>query len=446
MVVSLNNLVRLLILITVFISFIFLRISLIFVYPLIVLFLFYALNLRLKVSHIFLITGFIVVGLISSSMEGLFLSNYFFSEYLILPLFVFLISKIHPRDSFTDVNFFDYFIKVSTVVLIIVNISAFIYAQFIVDTGVQNYEDAFTGLYGEAGFGSHSLSVINLGFSVFFLYRKAYLKFLFFLICGVMGYYGLGLIVFVLALLLLYATKFFKYWRVILMLVIAGLAVVWFINKFNARNLDYIRKNLEQTMLVFENYDYDEEMQKAQELKVTEIPRFLIFLDGAQKRFFSNPKVGLLGTSPGGYNSRTAFYLNGDFVQNKFLLEHFDNQTVYHEEDIFPLLNRELISRPFNDGTRNQTFSSIIAIFMEYGIFLGLIFWVMFYNKIRGIARCEPDSARSLYIKFLSIYLLLILFVQNYLEYPEIVLPFILLIKLAEVDRINNSKIMVNAT
>lgn len=437
MAISFRSLSRILIATTILLSFLFLRITLVFIYPILALLLFYVLGLKIGLSRFLLALAFVILGFISSWVEGLFFSNFFFSEYIILPLFLFLISDVKLRDGLRNQELFSYFMKTATAVLVVVNISAFIYAQFIVDTSVQNYEDAFTGLYGTAGFGSHSLSIINLGFSIYFLYKREYFKFLFFILCGVMGYYGLGLLVFIMAMLLVYSTRILRYWKAILTLMVAGLAMLWFINKFNARNLDYIKKNLSQAMLVLDDYDYDTEMKKAEEFKVTEIPRFIVFLDGAQKRLFGDPKVAFLGTSPGGYNSRTAFYLNGDFVQNQFLLDHFNNRTIYHQEDVFPLLNRELIRRPFNDGTRNQTFSSLVAVIMEYGIVIGLIFWVLFYRKIRRIAAMETARPKREFIRFLSIYLMLILSVQNYIEYPEIVFPFILLIKLSEVDSVN---------
>ena len=80
---------------------------------------------------------------------------------------------------------------------------------------------------------------------------------------------------------------------------------------------------------------------------------------------------------------------------------------------------------------------------MEYGAILGLLFWLLFYKKIRSIAKVQLAKPKREYIRFLSIYLMLIMFVQNYIEYPEIVFPFILLIKLAEVDTVNTAPVTV---
>ena len=441
MVISYKNIARVFISLTIIISFLFIRRSLIVLYPIIALVLFYVLGMKITAKQVLIILAFVVLGFISSWMEGLFLSNFILSEYLILPLFIFLISKVNVRPGLVNAELFKWFIKGAIFLLVVVNISAFIGSIFFPDTSIHTYEDTFTGLYGTAGFGSHSLSIMNLGFSAYFLYRKEYFKFVFFVLCGVLGYYGLGLMVFIAALLVMYSTKLLQNWKTILVLLIAGLAMLWFINKFNPNNLNYIRVNIERTMLVLDDYDYEVELQRSKEYKVSMIPRFIIFLDGAQKRLFSDSKVATLGTSPGGYNSRTAFYMNGDFAQNKFVLDHFNNQTIYHEEDIYPLLNRELIKRPYNDGTRNQTFSSIVSVILEYGIFLGVLFWAMFFRKIRSIASQVDQKPQREFIRFLSVFLMMILFVQNYLEYPEIIFPFILLIKLAEVDHINKSKL-----
>jgi hypothetical protein len=93
---------------------------------------------------------------------------------------------------------------------------------------------------------------------------------------------------------------------------------------------------------------------------------------------------------------------------------------------------------PWNDGTRNQPFSSIIAIFLEYGFFIGCGFFLLFIQKIKAIKKQTKFVAYKNYIKFLTIFILLLLLVQNYMEYPEIILYFILVIKLIDIDNAND--------
>jgi len=373
------------------------------------------------------------------------LSNLLLSYYLLVPPYIFLVSKPSSKSTGFRIKLFDYYIKYASLILVVVNISAFIYSQFIVDMNSHNHEDVFTGLYGASGLGAHSLSIINLCFSAYYLYKKAYWKFLFFLLCGVLGFYGLGLMIFVLTFLVMYSSRLLRYWKAIISMLIVGAAVIIFIKKFNAQNLNYIEKNLSKAALVFEDYNYDGEIQKSRDMQITEIPRFITFMDGARKRFFGEIKVFLLGASPGSYNSRTAFYLNGDFVSNKFIKTHFNNRTEYHKEDIYPLLNWELLKKPYNDGTRNQVFSSIIAIFLEYGFLVGGFFLLSFFFKIGQIQKETINHEKKEYLKFLGVFILLLLFFQNYMEYPEILLPMILSIKLLEVDAAKSKPDFENA-
>ncbi|SFR36405.1 hypothetical protein SAMN04490243_1131 [Robiginitalea myxolifaciens] len=421
------------------ISLSFLRATLIFLYPVLACCLAYLFRQKLDRESALFLVGFLILAFLSSWISGGYFFNLAVSLYLILPVWIFLRARVTPSPGFAGQPLFDQCMNYFALILAVVNVSALIYSQFIVNTGISNYEDAFTGLYGHGGFGSHTLSLVNLGISVYFLDRKAYLKFAFFLLSGIMGFYGLGLLIFLASLGILYFSQILKYWKVLLVLLICGFIGFGFISLFNARNLDYIEKNIAQSLLIFESYDYQEEMQKSAEMKITEIPRFLTFLDGASQRVTASPKNALLGVAPGGYNSRTAFYLNGDFVQNEFLLQNFQIQTPAHTEDIFPLLNRELIQRPFNDGTRNQTFSSFVSVLLEYGLLAGGGFLLLFFLGIRRVARMYQGSGPANYIRFLGIYLFVLFLAQNYLEYPEVVFLFLLVVKLAEVDAANNN-------
>ena len=407
-------------------------------YPFVVLLLFIVLKLKISQSDLFFVLTMTLVAIASSLLEGLYFPKFFFSLYLILPSFLLVVSRTSYLSSLKGSSLFNGFFKKSSILLILVNISAFIYYYFIVDTSVHNYEDSFTGLFGRAGFGSHTLSLINLVFSVFFLYTKRIWHFIFFLVCGVMGFYGLGLVMFAVTFLFLYASEIFKQWKALLAVFATFLVIGLVINTFNARNLKYIEKNIEKAMLVFDSYDYNDEMTKSKRLEVTEIPRFITFLDGTQKRFFRDFKVLALGTGPGGYNSRTAFYFNGDFVQNEWFKNNFADRSKYHEEDILPLLNRELTKRRFNDGTRNQTFSSIIAILLEYGVFIGGYFLFRFFFKLKSIKNRVSSVKHKKSLDFLFLFTIVIMAFQNYLEYPELILPIILFFKFSEIDIVNN--------
>ena len=433
-----HKLINLLLIITALFCLLFLRQFLMFVYPLLVFLIFVVLKLKVTTKQFLFLSLLFVVTLISSYLDGFFIENYIFSLYLILPTFIFLTSKVtrffYMEEELLFKKFFNYF----TIILAIVNVSAFIYSQFLISPD-QNFEDSFTGLYGSAGLGSHTFSIINLCVCVYYFYNKKILKFLLFLICGVFGFYGLGLMAFIAAFSLVFLTNILKHWKAILLTFGSVLIVMLSIYLFNPKNFRYLEKNINYAQLAIDDYSYQEEMDKVNENLITRVPRFITFLDGAQKRLFSDSKVFFIGTSPGGYNSRVAFFFNGDFMSNKLIKNSFNNRTKYHQVDVYPLLNRTLLERPYNDGTRNQTFSSITTMIMEYGVIIGGIFLVWFFVKIKRIRKQThtTDKALSQYVKFLGFYLFILFFVQNYLEYPEIVLPIILFIKLIDIDNHN---------
>lgn len=412
----------------------FLRPMLIFIYP--ALFIFFTLGLRFKVTtaQLFVFSFAVIISFISMLYEGFFLLNYFTSLYLILtPLFI-LTLKPPVINKKNDYNYFDSFFKIFAKVLFVVNISAFIYA-IIVLSSARYPDDVFTGLYGKSGFGSHSLSLINTAVSIYYLFIKDIKRFVFFFICGVLGFYGLGLIIMVVSACIFSIPYVVKS----LGLLIKGIAIssllVFIMYSVNPKNIDYIVLNVTDALKVFTDYSYDEEMDKVNNYKRTYVPRFITFVDGTRKLFFSDTKVFLFGASPGTYNSRTAFYLNGDFLQSKFVKKYFSENTTYHEKYVKPLLNRKLITLVrWNDGTRNQPFSSIISILVEYGfvISIGLIFIV--YSSVRKIIKSTKDDPKKKYVKFLVIYVLLLLLVQNSLEYPEIILFFLIVFKLIHLD------------
>ena len=87
-----------------------------------------------------------------------------------------------------------------------------------------------------------------------------------------------------------------------------------------------------------------------------------------------------------------------------------------------------------------QTFSSIISVIFEYGFFIGILYLLWFFNKIKKIRMKTAVNNKPLsqYIKFLGFYLFILFLVQNYLEYPEIVMPIVIIIKAIEIDNFNN--------
>jgi hypothetical protein len=92
------------------------------------------------------------------------------------------------------------------------------------------------------------------------------------------------------------------------------------------------------------------------------------------------------------------------------------------------------------DGFRNQPFSSILAFLGEYGLIFTLVFFYLYYRYYRRVANLYRSQERSAdllvyfrFFKFLIILLPLLLLIDNYYEYPEIMLLVIVGIKFAHV-------------
>ena len=370
-------------------------------------------------------------------IEGFFILNYLVSIYLIFTPFLILTLKPKANKHGLNDKHFITFFNIFTTVLIIVNISAFLYAIVVLSTAAYP-DDVFTGLYGKNGFGSHSLSLINSVVCVYYMFNKKIKRFIFFFVCSILGFYGLGLVIFLVAIIIFSLPYLVKKIGLILKGIAISTILLAVINTVNPKNIDYILLNFRDVFKVFTTYDYYDEMERANNFERTFVPRYFTFIDGTRRLFFSDAKVFLLGTSPGTYNSRTAFYLNGDFLRNDFVERHFSENTTYHEEFVKPILNWKLLkSSRWNDGTRNQPFSSIVSVFLEYGIIIGFLFFTLLYRRIIKIKKLSDEIAIKNYVTFLIVFLLLLLTFQNYLEYPEILLYFIMAFKLIEIDNVN---------
>ncbi len=417
------------------VSLTFFRQLLILLYPVFVFFIIVTFHFKITKNTILTTLIITVTSVISVAMEGNYFPNLFFSFLVVMPTVFFLTTKPpNHKNKLTNTRFFEKFFSVFTRVLVIINMSAAIYAVIVLATATYP-DDIFTGLFGKGGVGAHTLSVINFLVSVKYFFDQQYKKFTFFFICGILGFYGQGLFIFILAFGMALLPVFAK--NVLLIIKIALLSIGFFIiiYSINPGNFDYLNKNIAYAKLIFTEYDYDKEIKKINNYERTFVPRYFTFVDGSLRLFLSKPKVFLLGTSPGTYNSRVAFYLNGDFISNTFLRKHLKYVSSYHKERVYPISNRTYLKKtPWNDGTRNQPFSSIISLLAEYGIISGLIILFLFFNSILTIKNKLKNSNKRKYFSFLFYYSLLLFAFQYYFEVVEFMLPLLLFVKLTELD------------
>lgn len=156
-------------------------------------------------------------------------------------------------------------------------------------------------------------------------------------------------------------------------------------------------------------------------------PRKLIAWLSYFSLIHEDPIKIITGVGPGTFNSRAAFILNGDYSSLKFIPTSY---SIIHFQTIMPLWSSEILSKAYQDGSMNQPFSSVLAILAEYGL-LAIAIIAYSLSKLRNKAcksAAENNKEKIFYINASFIFILLIGVFDNIYEYPEIVLPFFLLI------------------
>ncbi len=356
-------------------------------------------------------------------------SNNFLSLYFIVPVVVVFFSRIRIPDE----DYLAFFLKVITVILIANNIIALF--QLIKNP---SDDDSFNGFYGTHGLGLHTLSIVNfiVSFYYFIFYnqnkRKKYLILgVFFLVSAVLCFYGLGLVVFLCAFFF-YRFSLRTFFRsIIVFAVLIGL-VGGSLYLFRPQTFLYNYENIRRIGLFLD--------PDANPKLVSRIPRKLVMHKNYIDAYSQDVGLFLLGSGPGTFNSRSYFLLNGEYSRSQFLERIFGTHNPhYAAKYIYPLWNKENTGQ-YMDGTRNEPFSSVIALLAEYGFVMAAVLFMLTYSKykrlIRNLRR-ENDNdetiLRSKFLKFVTIFMTLNLFTDNFLEYPEIVIIYLLLFKLIEI-------------
>lgn len=173
------------------------------------------------------------------------------------------------------------------------------------------------------------------------------------------------------------------------------------------------------------------------------IPRKILIYYYYYKNYMLDNTRLLFGTGPGTFNSRISFLLNGDYSPGNPFEKVFGVQKPYYAAKYaHPLWKKQMVQnvKKYHDGTRNQPFSSVIALLSEYGAIFFVTLLVFSYSKVRKIilqldrlafnGNKEADALK----KFLSVTIIFIglnLFVDNLLEFTEMMF-FILFFKFTE--------------
>lgn len=426
----------------------FLRPLLFILLPLFVLGFIFLFKVRYSKNIIFVGASVFIITILSSLYVDEFnFSNNVLSFYFIFPILLIFFSRIKIPDKICG-SLFEFFIKVLTIILIVNNCIGFI--QFIL---TPMSDDAFMGFYGKQGLGLHTLSLMNFMICVYYFFLYKYYKkklnfglFIFFLSSAFLCFYGLGLIVFVMSVFV-YKFSFRAFFKsfFILIAIISFLGGTLYI--FRNKTFNYNYENIKKVELLF-NDQTDPKF-------ADQIPRKLILYKNYIHVYSKDIGLFLLGSGPGTFNSRTSFLLNGDYSKSGFFESVFGvSSPEYASKYVYPLWESKMISQElykkgiYNDGTRNEPFSSIIAILAEYGFFITVLLFILIFDKFKILIHKMNSNYLSFnnvaklniyrdYIKFVSIFIFLNLFTDNFFEYPEIIFVYLIIFKLIEIAVIN---------
>jgi len=395
----------------------YLRLSLLFVYPLIAVFIFYLCNWKLSRNALW-IFALLLICWVFSFRNGLYLKYNLVSFYYYLPFLLLLFAN--PQPGKEHPNFFKLMMTALTGVVIINDIPG------IIQYCIHPNDDSFVGIYGIFTVSQNGLSILNAILFFYYLAKfqsdKKYINLgllVFFLICCVLGFYGAGQLVLIASIVLSFLKIKGKNLIQLALVSIVTLSVVVILMKLISPNtLDYniniIRLFLDPSapgaprkLTAFQNY-------------FTAYPSHIIDF--------------LFGSGPGTFNSRSAFmvgsptYFNVDFIKS-------DVQPFYFKNYAYPLWNYTNTG-PY-DGFMNQPFSSLLALLGEYGLIITSLILVVIGNRFVYYSRISNDLIRQsgtsvelkMY-KFCSIYAALLVIIDNYIEYPEIIALLLIIAKL----------------
>jgi hypothetical protein len=324
-------------------------------------------------------------------------ANILLSSWITLPSIVLFFSS--PVKIKKDIySTFKFFLNSALYVLILIDILGEYYYYFI-----NNGPDALGFSYGTHFNGVHGLAVLNILMCFFFASKvlnekkidKNFLYSIFFFISFILCSFGLGLISMVLSIALYVIFQFnIKSFVFCFLLFIAG---TWFMNKYFQNQFEHVQSNINTI----------EERRK--------IIVFINYINFVR----DNPILSLIGTGPGGYNSKSAFLLNVD-SDNPFTKSLGHQMPPFHQSDAYPLWNKNVVSyEGHTDGTTNQPFSSLISIFAEYGIIFGLIFIYFYIENIIIMFKNKGKHYLFLFLSLGDIFMFMLLITNTLLESTE---------------------------
>ncbi len=304
--------------------------------------------------------------------------------------------------------------------------------QFFIKYKGSNY-DAAVGTLGISGQHELSMKIILpclLAFSIYLAEKK--LRYLIFgivlLISYIISFFNASSLILCLTFLIILIIFFFDFRTVLFVkkkkiFIFLTVVLVLFLFIFLAFFSDYIKSTyLYSSGRIAINKVINPESHK-QGIKVDGYYNTFRFL---WRESFFNP---IIGVGLGNYSGRAALYLSGEY--SKFAEKILPiSRSEYTEKYILSLWNRELFENiPYMGSVLNHPWASIQSICGEAGIFGLIMFFLVFFLMLKkisfGIIFFKRKSISYIYFAFFIyiIYIFLMLFIDNYLEFPRVIMP-----------------------
>jgi len=292
-------------------------------------------------------------------------------------------------------------------------------------------DDSFIGIYSRYSLSLYGLMALNT--VLFAWYFSLYLESkskaslfisLLFLLAAVMGFYGAGLA----ALLFAFSIAFsrFRILAIIRSVFIAGAAflLLYFLTVWLRPEAGKYYKSSANKLFSIDRNDG---------------PRKLISYYNYAIGYTKDAKDLLFGSGPGTFNSRSAFVVGSPSYFKQFSFIKSNQQPYYFKYYIYPLWNETNTSQAlYQDGFRNQPFSSLLAFLGEYGLIFTIFFAIAVYSYFQRVLKPVSNSPTSRSLKwlfrFLLVFLMTLLVIDNYLEYPEVILLITVILKLVHIE------------
>lgn len=403
--------------------FTFLRKYLVIFSPIVLIVIAYLFRVKLTKNILFIILLTFIFSVISFFKNGFFAANFIIS--LLLFLFPIIVLLSRAKYQFFEL---DYWFSLSSKVLLFVNFSAVINFLFVLISGQGLLDDGFNGLYGRSGLSMHTLALVNFIYTSYFFVHKNFKTGIIFFLSAILCFYGLGTLIFIFTILVVLVLnlnkRYFKYLIAspVLIVIVFSLLV-----KIKPTAVRYLNENIDRAVYSFtiHNNKFDDEMDRVDRYLTTKTPRKILAFRSYFEKITESKLNTLFGIGPGTYNSRASFLLNGEYTKNP-IFKKITSEPPLAVKFIYPLWNSK-ITYQYNDGTRNEPFSSLLSMLTEYGLVITLMLIYLLFKLYQRILKV--DNHNKFFIQFVFLFFALNLILENYVEYPEFFLLLILIIK-----------------